>query len=164
MDFRRDRIEPIRAELFGRSQPAHPAAWRQEFLDFARSHNLSKSYKPVLLKAMLKLVDRNGEIHIDDLTREFRAFYLARRRDDLPIEFGPPDLTDSSSMSDSRLRQLIVQHPLERFLIKGFITYQPEERLVRFAPQLWDELRFRDLLDIRHSADKQLEYYYSRPR
>src|SRR5205085_8669545 len=103
--FRRDRMELIRAELLGRPQPANSDAWRQEFLDFARSHNLSKSYKPVLLKAMLRLVNRNGEIHIDDLTREFRAFYLARRRDELPIEFGPPDLTDSASLSDARLRQ-----------------------------------------------------------
>jgi hypothetical protein len=113
---------------------------------------------------MLKLVDRNGEIQIADLTREFRAFYLARRQAGLPVEFGPPDLTDSSSMSDIRLRQLIVQNPLERFLIKGFITYLPEEGLVRFAPELWSELRFWELLDIRQSADEQIEYYYSRPR
>ena len=162
--FRRDRIESIRAELLGRPRPANSDAWRREFLDFARSHHLSKSYKPVLLKAMLRLVNRNGEIHIDDLTREFRAFYLARRREGLPVEFGPPDLTDTSSMSDTRIRQLIVHHPLERFLIKGFLAYLPEEGVVRFAPQLWGELRFWELLDIRQSADEQLEYYYSRLR
>jgi hypothetical protein len=162
--FRRDRIELIRVELLGRPPPVNSDAWRQEFLEFARSHNLSKSYKPVLLKAMLKLVNRNGEIHIDDLIREFRAFYLARRQEGLPVEFGPPDLTDTSSISDTRLRQLIVHNPLERFLIKGFIAYLPEEGVVRFAPQLWSELRFWELLDIRQSADEQLEYYYSRPR
>ena len=113
---------------------------------------------------MLRLVNRNGEIHIDELTREFRAFYLARRRAGLPVEFGPPDLTDTSSMSDTRLRQLIVHNPLERFLIKGFLAYLPEEGLVRFAPQLWGELRFWELLDIRQSADEQLAYYYSRLR
>jgi restriction endonuclease len=162
--FRRDRIESIRAELLGRPRPANSDAWRQEFLDFARSHNLSKSYKPVLLKALLSLVNRNGEIHIDELTREFRAFYLARRREGLLVEFGPPDLTDTSSMSDTRLRQLIVQNPLERFLIKGFLAYRPEEGVVRFAPQLWGELRFWELLDVRQSADEQLEYYYNRLR
>ncbi len=64
----------------------------------------------------------------------------------------------------ARLRQLIVHHPLERFLIKGFLAYLPEEGVVRFAPQLWGELRFWELLDIRQSADEQLEYYYSRLR
>jgi hypothetical protein len=162
--FRRDRIEVIRAELMGRPLPANTEAWRQEFIDFARSRNMSKSYKPVLLNAMLKLVNRDGEINIDELTREFRAFYLARQQAGLPVEFGPPNLTDTSSTSDSRLRQLIIQNPLERFLIKGFLTYLPDEGVVRFAPHLWGELRFWELLDIQQSANAQLEYYYNRPR
>lgn len=162
--FRRDRIESIRAELLGRARPASPEAWRQEFLDFASSRNMSKSYKPVMLKALLRLVNRSGEVGIDELTTEFRAFYLARRRDGLPVEFGPPDLTDLQAMSDARLRQLIVQHPLERFLIKGFLEYLPDEGLVRFAPHLWAELRAWELLDIKQSADEQLDFYYGRRR
>jgi hypothetical protein len=162
--FRRDRIEAIRAALLGRARPANSGAWRQEFLDFARSRNLSKSYKPVLLKALLKLVDRNGEARIGALAEAFRAFYLARRREGLPVEFGPPDLTDTLAVSDAQLRQLIVKNPLERFLIKGFLEYLPEEGLVRFAPQLWSELRFWELLDLQQSADEQLGYYYSRQR
>ena len=63
-------------------------------------------------------------------------------------------------MSDARLRQLIVRNPLERFLIKGFLAYLPEEGVVRFAPQLWSEPRIWELLDLQHSADEQLEYYY----
>jgi hypothetical protein len=162
--FRRDRIETIRAELLGKARPENPDAWRQEFLDFARSRNMSKSYKPVLLKALIKLVDRNGETHIDALVEEFRGFYLARWRAGLVVEFGPPELTDRQAVSDAQLRQLIVKNPLERFLIKGFLEYLPKEGLVRFAPQLWAELRFWELLDIQQSAEEQLGYYYSRPR
>jgi hypothetical protein len=132
--FRRDRIAAIHAELLGRAYPADSDAWRQEFLDFACSRNLSKSYKPVLLKALLKLVNRNGEAHIDALAEEFRDFYLARRREGLPVEFGPPDLTDTLAVNDAQLRHLIVRNPLERFLIKGFLEYLPEEGVVRFAP------------------------------
>jgi restriction endonuclease len=162
--FRRDRIETIRAELLGRARPANPDAWRHEFLDFARSRNMSKSYKPVLLKTLIKVVDRNGETHIDALVDEFRAFYLARRQAGLVVEFGPPDLTDTRAVSDAQLRQLIVKNPLERFLIKGFLEYLPKESTVRFAPQLWHELRAWELLDIQKSADEQLGYYYGRPR
>jgi len=45
--------------------------WKQEFLDFAKSRNLTKSYKPVMLKAFFKLVDREGKVKIDDLVKEF---------------------------------------------------------------------------------------------
>jgi hypothetical protein len=162
--FRRDRIEAIRAQLLGRTRPAHPDAWRREFLEFARSRNLSKSYKPVLLKALLALVNRDGEVRMDALVAAFRAFYLERRRAGLPVEYGPPDLTDTRAVNDARLRQLIVKNPLERFLIKGFLEYLPDEGVVRFAPQLWAELRFWELLDLQRSADEQLAYYYARPR
>src|SRR5690606_18357170 len=107
--FRRDRIEAIRAQLIGRALPANPEEWRREFLDFARSRNMSKSYKPVLLKALLALVDSSGAAHIDALAAEFRAFYVARRRAGLPVEFGPPDLSDPAAVSDARLRRLIVE-------------------------------------------------------
>lgn len=118
----------------------------------------------MLLKALIKVVNRDGEARIDALTGAFRAFYLARRREGLPVEIGPPDLADTNAVGDVQLRQLIVRHPLERFLIKGFLEYLPEEGVVRFAPQLWAELRFWELLDIEQSADEQLDYYYSRPR
>jgi hypothetical protein len=160
--FRRGRIEAIRSQLLGRARPTDSEAWRQEFLEFASSHNLSKSYKPVMLKALLKLVNRNGEVPIDELTEAFRAFYLERQRAGLPVEFGPPDLTDGEAVSDIQLRQLIIKNPLERFLIKGFLEYTAEEGIMRFAPELWSELRAYDLLDLNQSADEQLAYYYSR--
>lgn len=160
--FRRDRLPAVRAALQADPRPDRPEAWRQEFLDFARSRNLSKSYKPVLLKALLALVDRDGAAPLDALAAEFRAFYVARRRAGLPVELGPPDISDPQALSDAALRQLIVRNPLERFLIKGFLEYQPEAGLVRFAPQLWAELRAWELLDIRRSADEQLAHYYRR--
>lgn len=162
--FRRDRIDSIRTTLLKTIHPANPDSWRQEFLEFTQSHNLSKSYKPVLLKSLLNVVNRNGEAAIDLLTTEFRAFYLARHQQGLLVEYGPPNLIDNQAMSDTRLRQLIVKNPLERFLIKGFLEYQPDEGMVRFAPQLWSELRYWELLDIQRSADQQLDYYYNRPR
>jgi hypothetical protein len=116
----------------------------------------------VLLKALLRLVDRAGEARIDALAAEFRAFYTARRRAGLPVELGPPDLSDEGAVSDAQLRQLIVRNPLERFLIKGFLEYLPTEGVVRFAPQLWGELRAWELLDITQSADEQLAHYYGR--
>jgi hypothetical protein len=163
--FRRDRIESLRTTLLlGKARPADPDTWRQEFLDFARSRNLTKSYKPVLLKALLKIVDRNGEAKLDLLATEFRAFYLARHQAGLIVEYGPPDLSDTQAVSDTQLRQLIIRHPLERFLIKGFLEYQPDEGIVRFATQLWSELRYWELLDIQRSADEQIAYYYQRSR
>jgi hypothetical protein len=160
--FRRDRVETIRNELLLVGRPVSSEQWRQEFLDFARSRNLTRSYKPALLLALLRLLDRNGEAPLAELAREFRAFYAERRLAGLPVEFGGPPLDDPGEVSDAQLEQLIVRHPLERFLIKGFLEYLPAEGVVRFAPQLWAELRAHELLDVRRSAEEQLRYYYAR--
>lgn len=162
--FRRDRIETIRRELRSGARPASGEEWRQEFLDFARSRTMTKSYKPVLLKALLRLVDRDGAAPIDALAREFRLYYEGRHRAGLVVEHGPPPLVGPQAIGDEQLRQLIVAHPLERFLIKGFLEYAPAEGLVRIAPQLWAELRAFELLDLQRLADEQLHHYYSRPR
>lgn len=160
--FRRDRVEAIRRQL-GRDQlPSSSAEWRQAFLDFVHSRSLTKSYKPVLLKSLLKLVNRNGEVKMEDLVQEFHDFYVQRLRDNLPIEFGVPLLVDPTTATSDAIRKLIMKHPLERFIIKGFLEYDNDRGIVRFEPQLWQELRFYELLDIQDSTDEQLRYYYER--
>ncbi|HEU4323879.1 MAG TPA: restriction endonuclease [Roseiflexaceae bacterium] len=159
--FRRDRVEEIRALLARGPLPAGGAEWRQEFLDFARSHNLTKSYKPVLLLALLALVDRDGAAPLDALARVFLDFYLDRQRRGLPPELdGPLAQPERVSLADARL--LIVKYPLDRFRIKGFLELSPADGLVRFHPPLWRELRAYELLDVKRSAEEQVEYYFGR--
>ncbi len=158
--FRRDRVEQIRRELIGVARPVTGAEWRQDFLDFARSRNLTKSYKPVMLQALLKLVDRNGEVRLDDLATEFQAFYLRRHRDGLPVEFGVSLLNDPTRAGHEAIKRLIIKNPLERFIIQGFLSYDPAEGIVRFAPQLWNNLRFYDFIDLQEALDEQIRYYY----
>jgi Restriction endonuclease len=160
--FRRDRIEQIRKQLVRSSSPTTSEEWRQEFLDFVKNRNLTKSYKPVMLKIILKLVDRNGEVRMEDLVREFKDFYVQRHHNGLPVEFNVPLLLNPLLASDTQIRQLIVKNPLDRFLIKGFLEYAAEEGRVRFAPQLWGELRYYELIDIQQSVDEQIHYYYNR--
>lgn len=158
--FRRERVAQIRRELIGVARPASGAEWRQEFLDFVGSKTLVKSYKPVLLQALLRLVDRNGEAALDDVAALFHEFYLQRQRDGLPVEFGVPLLADPRAVDSAAIKRLIVKNPLERFIIQGFFEYDAQTGIVRFAPQLWRELRFYELLDVQQSIAEQLAYYY----
>jgi hypothetical protein len=160
--FRRDRIERIRTELEIEAKPASSEEWRQEFLDFAKSRNLSKSYKPVMVKAVFKLVNREGKVKMEDLVKEFKDFYVQRAMSRLPVEFGVPLLKDPASASDRAIRRLIITNPLERFLIKNYFEYDPDEGVLQIAPQLWQELRHYEMLDVLKSADEQIAYYYKR--
>lgn len=49
------------------------------FLDMVRQMDMSYSYKPVLLKAVLLLADDKGRVKLSDIVTYFREFYEARR-------------------------------------------------------------------------------------
>jgi Restriction endonuclease len=160
--FRRDRIEQIRGSLGLENIPASSDEWKQEFLDFARSRNLSKSYKPVMIKAFFKLVDREGKVKIDELVREFRDYYIQRLDAGQPLERGSSLMAHPTMASDHAVERLIIDNPLKRFLIKGFMQYHREEGILQIAPQLWQDLRYYEVVDTLESADEQIRYYENR--
>jgi DNA-binding transcriptional regulator YhcF (GntR family) len=159
---RRDRIEKIREDFHLQARPISSDEWRQEFLDYAKSRNLSKSYKPVLVKALFKLVDREGKAKMDDIVKEFRAFYVQRAMSGLDVEFGVPLLQNPTKASDKELRRLIIQMPLQRFRIKNYFEYNEDDDTVQIAPLLWQELRYYEIMDVLESVEGRITYYYRR--
>jgi hypothetical protein len=160
--FRRDRIETIRMQRGLENIPVSSEEWKQEFLDFVKSRNLSRSYKPVMLKAFFKLVDREGKVQIADLAREFRAYYIKQVEAGQPLEQNRSLMASPTEASDQAIRQLIITNPLERFLIKNFITYSPEDGVLQISPQIWRSLLHYELKDALASADEQIQYYLAR--
>ncbi len=162
--FRRDRIEAIRTQRGLENIPASSEEWKQEFLDFVKSRNLSRSYKPVMLKAFFELVDREGKVLIADLVREFRAYYIKQIEAGKPLEKNRSLMASPTEASDQAIKQLIITNPLERFLIKNFIIYFPEEGVLQIAPQLWRALLHYEVKDALKSADEQIHYYLTRQK
>ncbi|GAB4124500.1 MAG: hypothetical protein Fur005_49510 [Roseiflexaceae bacterium] len=158
--FRRDRIEAIRNEFIGTKRPHSGDEWRQAFLEFAATRTMTRSYKPVLLLALFQTVDHTGMAMLDQVATEFLRFYQQRQQQGLPIEFEVPLLADPANLPLNRIKQLIIKYPLERFIIQGFLSYDPQQGRITFAPYLWQELRASELLDLRRRALQQLDYYY----
>lgn len=162
--FRRDRIAAIRVQHGLENIPASSEEWKQEFLDFVKSRNLSRSYKPVMLKVFFKLVDREGKVQIADLVREFRAYYIEQIEAGQPLEYHRSLMASPTGASDQDVKSLIVTNPLERLLIKNFFIYSPEEGVLQIAPQLWRALLHYEVKDVLASADEQIHYYLARRR
>ena len=162
--FRRNRVEAIRRELGRPNIPVNGSEWRQEFLNFAKSRHLTRSYKPVLLKLLLKLVNSRGEVILNDLAAAFHAFYIEREQLGLPTEFGTELLARPAEADPIAVRRLMVRYPLDRFLIQGFLELRSDGETVCFKPELWAELRAYELLELLAVTDEQLRYYYERKR
>jgi len=160
--FRRNRIEQIRKALGLENIPTSSDEWKQEFLDFMRSRNLTKSYKPVMVKVLFQLVDREGKVKMDDLVKAFREYYVRQIQAGQPLEQTASPMANPTQPSDNEIKRLIITYPLERFLIKNFLIYSPEEGTLQIAPSLWRELHYYEVMDVLKSADQQISYYVTR--
>ncbi len=160
--FRRDRIEQIRAKLKLEERPISLDEWKQEFLDFAKSRNLSRSYKPVMVKSLFKLADREGKVTIDDLAREFKDYYVQRLNAGQPLEQDASLMAHPTAASHEEMKRLLITMPIQRFLIKNFLTYFPEEGILQIAPQIWQALHYYEVVDVLKSTDEQINYYTAR--
>lgn len=159
--FRRGRIAEIRQRYGLQPIPSSVEEWTQEFLRFATRGRLNKSYKPVMLLAMLDLAGEDGSVDEDALARSFLGFYESRSEAGLPAEVASSILSRPQSVKLDDVRTLLVRYPLDRFVIKGFVEYLPQERLVRFRPEIWEGLRFRDVLELRRSLREQVDRYFA---
>ena len=56
------------------------------FMEMIRQMDMSYSYKPVLLKAILSLADSKGRVKLGDIVDNFRKFYEALRAAGLVVE------------------------------------------------------------------------------
>ncbi|MEG0597555.1 MAG: DEAD/DEAH box helicase, partial [Oscillospiraceae bacterium] len=56
------------------------------FMDMVRQMDMSYSYKPVLLKAILLYADEKGRVKLSDIVAYFRDYYEARRAAGLVVE------------------------------------------------------------------------------
>lgn len=162
--FRRDRIEQVRREQRLGAIPTSTEEWKQEFLDFAKSRNLSRSYKPVMLKAFFSLVDRDGKVSLDDLARVFRTYYIQQLERGEPLERDNSLMAHPAEASDQAVKQLIRENPLKRFQIKNFILYSADEGMLQIAPQLWQALFHYEVKDALASAEEQIHYYLARQK
>lgn len=162
--FRRDRIEQIRVQQGLSTSPTSSDEWKQEFLDFLKSRNMVKSYKPVVIKTIFELVDREGKVQMSDLVDAFRSYYLRQVENGQPLEQGRSLMTDPAGATDLAIKQLIITNPLERFQIKHFIRYTEEDGILQIAPQLWQSLLHYEVKDALNSVEEQINYYLTRSR
>jgi hypothetical protein len=94
--------------------------------------------------------------------REFRDYYAQRLTVGEPLERDASIMAHPTEASNEEIKRLLIDMPVQRFLIKNFIEYFPEEGVLRIAPQLWRELHYYEVASALKSADEQISYYVAR--
>ena len=131
------------------------------FLEMVEQMDMSYSYKPVLLKAVLTHADANGRVKISDIVDYFRSFYEARRKAGLIVE-KTNSVYAKGNYTDKDAERNILSNPFKRFEDMNMMRHTKTLGIVEIEPTVWKKLSANDKTNILNICDNMLDKYYSR--
>lgn len=134
---------------------------REVFVEFVKKMDMSYSYKPVLLMAMMDGMDARGSVDIDSIVNYFLEYYQSRRQAGLKVE-KENSLFSRESVSASEAKRNILSNPFKRFADMRFMSYSKNLERVEFDRYLFKKLNEEDWTELRKICDEKLEGYYER--
>lgn len=158
--FAADKVEQIRQAL-GLPE-VNAQTIKGLFLDFVREMDMSASYKPVMLLAVLDSVDANGRAELAAVTRWFRQFYLDRKAAGLPVEKSNMRMARAEELRDSEVTGVMLEMPFRKFEQRHFLRYDRDLAYVRFEANLWRQLDRADVEQTRRICQQSIQEYYGR--
>ena len=131
------------------------------FMDMIRQMDMSYSYKPVLMKAIMLYADEKGRIKLDDIVAYFRSYYERRRAAGLPVEkknsiFAKGDYTDKEAERN------ILSNPFKRFEDMQMLRHTKTLGMVQVDEAVWKKLSKEEKTEIEKISDEKLTQYFSR--
>ncbi len=158
--FTRERVEEIR-ETLGLPKVTAESV-KERFLKFAGEMDMSASYKPVFLLAVMDSVDQHGRTKVADVVRKFRQFYEARKAAGLAVERSSARLARIESLADVDVQRVMLEMPFEKFERRKFMRYDRDLAFIKFEPALWRQLTPEDKVLIRSYCEKGIKNYFER--
>ena len=134
---------------------------KEIFMEMVSRMDMSYSYKPVLLKAILEYADEDGNVLISDIAAYFRQFYDKRREDGLVPEKAN-SIFSKTNYTESQAIRNILANPFRRFEDMNMMSHTRTLGTLQVNHKLWVNLTNTDKEQIINICDKKLEEYYSR--
>lgn len=131
------------------------------FMDMIQQMDMSYSYKPVLVKAILLYADNKGRVELDDIVSYFRSYYEGRRAADLVVE-KKNSIFAKGGYTDKEAEHNILANPFKRFKDMQMLRYTKTLGIVQIDESVWKRLTKEELAEIERICDEKLESYYTR--
>ncbi|WP_313370221.1 DEAD/DEAH box helicase [Sedimentibacter sp.] len=137
-----------------------PVNMMEKFMEMVEKMDMSYSYKPVLLYAMLENTDENGKVSIEDLIDYFICFYEDRRKKGLIVE-KKKCIYLRTDYTRNEVMQNVFSNPFKRFEDMGFMKRSRDIEYVEFNKNIWNKLTNEKIKIIISYCDKALKKYYN---
>ncbi len=130
-------------------------------MDMVKTMDMSFSYKPVLLNAMLEHVDENGKVRIEDIVDYFIEFFTARKDKGLAVE-KKTSIFCKEGFTGKDVERNIFANPFKRFEDMRFMRRCREIENVEFNRHIFKKLSSEEIDWVRMHCDRKLDEYYKR--
>ena len=134
---------------------------KELFMKMVEQMDMSYSYKPVLLKAILKHADKNGCVKLEDIVSYFKSFYEGRRAAGLAVE-KPNSIFAKGGYTDKEAERNILSNPFKRFEDMNMLRHTKTLGIIEVDSSVWKKLTDEDKAKIELVCSEKLEEYYSR--
>jgi len=131
------------------------------FLDMIRQMDMSYSYKPVLIKAVLARADDKGRVKLGDIVAYFRDFYEQRRTAGLVVEKAA-SIYAKGCYTDKDVERNILANPFKRFEDMQMMRHTKTLGIVQIDEAVWKNLSQEEKAEIERICDQKLTEYYAR--
>jgi DNA or RNA helicases of superfamily II len=140
----------------------NPANMKAKFMEMVKTMDMSFSYKPVLLKAMLEHVNENGRVRVEDIVDYFIRFYTDRKEKGLVVEKRSCIYT-KEGFTRKEVERNIFANPFKRFEDMRFMKRCREIEYVEFNRYVFKKLKKEEIGWILEHCERKLgEYYLSK--
>ncbi len=134
-----------------------------DFFAFLEERDYSMSYKMILLLSIFRIVDEHGESCLDELTREYTAFYKSRLAANLMVDKTSCPYTLETLDDQKFVKQSILINPFEKFERKRFMYQCKDLNKIAFSALLWARLEKNgDISRIKKQIFQDLQNYYQK--
>ena len=136
---------------------------RDRFLEFVGAMDMTLSYKPVMLLALLESIDGAGRAKLSEVVRRFQQFYRDRRGAGLAVERPGARKQPVDELDAGSAQRLMLDKPFEKFERRQFLRYDRRDlAYIQFEPRLWRQLEPGDLDQVRQTCRQAITEYYER--
>ena len=131
------------------------------FMEMIRQMDMSYSYKPVLIKAILLYADDKGRVKLDDIVSYFKSFYENRRAAGLVVE-KKNSIFAKDGYTDKDAQRNILSNPFKRFEDMQMLRHTKTLGIIQMDEAVWKRLSAEDKTEVATICDEKLNSYYLR--
>ena len=129
-------------------------------MDMVRQMDMSYSYKPVLMKAILLYADDKGRIKLEDIVSYFRSYYEGRRASNFVVE-KKNSIFAKGGYTDKEAERNILANPFKRFEDMQMLRHTKTLGVVQVDESVWKKLSKDEKAEIEKICDEKLDHYFN---